>query len=552
MSHQTIVIREEDTTLIIEQVTVPSRISSKITLPVGGDPFTFCDENGGLLLTIDKDGNIISEKGFFELSGQAAPALSPAGKMRLYFDSGINKLLLSENGGAYADIMDGSGNVVGPASATDNALVRFNATTGKLIQNSLVTVDDLGNLSANATVGPHLIGNFRINLDIIARVGGGQIDFGNGSPFEFTSDESDSASAVAFDFNILTGGGLSTAGAKLVTVRNNNVEKLSIDKDGNVVTLGGVTATGNIESLSGFMRVGGLLMGNVAGQISSSVTTASSIQVQNATTNNLFSNVADSASAVGWVINNSTTLSTVGAKLLSVKNNTVEKLFIDKDGLAQWTSSAAEISIGGISNILVYRAVSGHDFRTDTGGGSSGIVFFSQAIGTFYRGTAGSAFFLLGSGLGAVDADVEWLRFGPDNTVFNLVRGQPFIMTGTHFMLNKIDAIEVDAQLEDSRILRFRAAYDSDPTGGFTAADFDAVVQHIMLTGGATPTSQLDFLVNGANRLSLPSVAPPTYTRNATIVTDRTLLASASATVTNNNNVLAALIEDLQARNLIN
>jgi len=42
-----------------------------------------------------------------------------------------------------------------------------------------------------------------------------------------------------------------------------------------------------------------------------------------------------------------------------------------------------------------------------------------------------------------------------------------------------------------------------------------------------------------------------TYTRNATIVEDRTLLASVSATATNNNNVLAALIADLQSRNLI-
>ncbi len=37
------------------------------------------------------------------------------------------------------------------------------------------------------------------------------------------------------------------------------------------------------------------------------------------------------------------------------------------------------------------------------------------------------------------------------------------------------------------------------------------------------------------------------YTRNATVVEDRTLLASASATTLNNNNVLAALIADLQA-----
>jgi hypothetical protein len=39
----------------------------------------------------------------------------------------------------------GVGDVVGPASATDNALVRYDGTTGKLIQNSSITIDDNGN-----------------------------------------------------------------------------------------------------------------------------------------------------------------------------------------------------------------------------------------------------------------------------------------------------------------------------------------------------------------------------------------------------------------------
>jgi hypothetical protein len=37
-----------------------------------------------------------------------------------------------------------SGDVVGPASATDNAFARFDQTTGKLIQNSSATLDDTG------------------------------------------------------------------------------------------------------------------------------------------------------------------------------------------------------------------------------------------------------------------------------------------------------------------------------------------------------------------------------------------------------------------------
>jgi len=38
----------------------------------------------------------------------------------------------------------GTGDVVGPASVTDNAITRFDGTTGKLVQNSSVTVSDAG------------------------------------------------------------------------------------------------------------------------------------------------------------------------------------------------------------------------------------------------------------------------------------------------------------------------------------------------------------------------------------------------------------------------
>lgn len=40
----------------------------------------------------------------------------------------------------------GTGDVVGPASATDNAIARYNLATGKLIQNSTVLLDDNGKL----------------------------------------------------------------------------------------------------------------------------------------------------------------------------------------------------------------------------------------------------------------------------------------------------------------------------------------------------------------------------------------------------------------------
>ena len=42
----------------------------------------------------------------------------------------------------------GSGDVVGPASSTDNSLVRFDGTTGKLVQNGQITESDTGDLDA--------------------------------------------------------------------------------------------------------------------------------------------------------------------------------------------------------------------------------------------------------------------------------------------------------------------------------------------------------------------------------------------------------------------
>lgn len=45
-----------------------------------------------------------------------------------------------------------TGDVVGPASATDNAVARFDSTTGKLLQNSSVTINDSGNISTSGTI----------------------------------------------------------------------------------------------------------------------------------------------------------------------------------------------------------------------------------------------------------------------------------------------------------------------------------------------------------------------------------------------------------------
>jgi hypothetical protein len=62
----------------------------------------------------------------------------------------------------------GGGDVVGPAASSDNAVARYDTTTGKLIQNSVVTISDAGavtgvtdlTVSGVSTLGP--VGNVRI------------------------------------------------------------------------------------------------------------------------------------------------------------------------------------------------------------------------------------------------------------------------------------------------------------------------------------------------------------------------------------------------------
>lgn len=52
--------------------------------------------------------------------------------------------------------------VKGPSSATDNAIARYDATTGKLIQNSLLTVSDTGDLAGVVQINSINIANYMI------------------------------------------------------------------------------------------------------------------------------------------------------------------------------------------------------------------------------------------------------------------------------------------------------------------------------------------------------------------------------------------------------
>lgn len=78
------------------------------------------------------------------LSGHITTPSNPdAGKTKMYFKSD-DKLYKLTSGGVETEVGAGSGDVVGPASSTDEAVCRFDGTTGKLAQNSVVGISDTG------------------------------------------------------------------------------------------------------------------------------------------------------------------------------------------------------------------------------------------------------------------------------------------------------------------------------------------------------------------------------------------------------------------------
>ena len=113
---------------------------------------------------------------------------------------------------------------------------------------------------------------------------------------------------------------LGTGGSKIYDngslVLNSSTVPIKLQQDANI---------GSNGANSVYIQSGGSAV-NAVVKSSNNSGTASGLTVQGAS--------PDSASAIGIVINNSTTLSTAGAKIASVQNNGTEKSFIDKSGVA--------------------------------------------------------------------------------------------------------------------------------------------------------------------------------------------------------------------------
>ena len=122
-----------------------------LTFTVGASEAMRFDTSGNMGIGTNAPSSKLDVSGALTMRGMAAPSLSGAGQGRIYFDSVANKFKVSENGGAYVDLLGAGtsgfvndGNSFGAAATigtNDNFALNFETNN-----TTRMTIDNTGNV----------------------------------------------------------------------------------------------------------------------------------------------------------------------------------------------------------------------------------------------------------------------------------------------------------------------------------------------------------------------------------------------------------------------
>jgi hypothetical protein len=280
---------------------------------------------------------------------QAPGTVASSYTLTLPVDDGTDgQALITDGNGVLSWSTAASGDVYGPASATDNAIARFDLTTGKIIQNSVVTIaDSTGNMAGVGTLSSGAITTTGV-LTVPAGT--------NSAPAITTTGD--------------TNTGMYFPAADTIAFTEGGVESMRIDSSGNVGI--GVTPTAKLD-VNGLVQIRG--SGGEGGEI----------QLLNAA-NNAVATAIDVDASNNLRINNGLATST------SFLTNSVVRLAIASNGFVT-TSNIVGINGGATASDYALSI-------TGSSGINGGLVVFdsTSAFSTIllqnttagYLGTRGS------------------------------------------------------------------------------------------------------------------------------------------------------------------
>jgi hypothetical protein len=194
------------------------------TLPVANGGTGQTSYTDGQLLIGNTTGNTLSKATLTQGTG-------------ITITNGNGTITIAASGGG------GSGDVTGPASSTDNALARFDSTTGKIIQNSVGILSDTGAIS----------GLTDISASGSVTLSGGTA---NGVTYLNGSKVLTSGSALTFDGTNLQVGGNSQPIIRAVSSSTNNATA-RLFTDGDTAYIGSANTSTSGGSVPVVFQIGG-------------------------------------------------------------------------------------------------------------------------------------------------------------------------------------------------------------------------------------------------------------------------------------------------------
>jgi|9_EtaG_2_1085328.scaffolds.fasta_scaffold06283_2 hypothetical protein len=325
-----------------------------------------------------------------------------------------------------ASLNASSGDVTGPGSSTDNAIVRFDGTTGKIIQNtSVTTITDAGNIvtegsvsGASTLAGISLAMGNNENEFTVSRLGRVQGGTG-GNLYDLRADGFISGASSVHGNNLLvqsasvaleiSGGTLAIGGDEFTVNASGLVEGGAAGGTYKLRADGLISGTSAIQGNSLFAQSASLALTVVAG---TNVSGAGLIQGQALTIGNAV--VVSDANALGNVTTISGASSLAGAKL------TIN----GADIITQAGAVAAVTTVSGAGalqgqNLSVATTVSGagqlQGGSLQVGAGAGSISVDGAFVGSSFQGQSfqGSTFKASSGHIsGAVDTSVQFSNTG--------------------------------------------------------------------------------------------------------------------------------------------